>query len=115
MQAYERLIKYAKIYTTSDPKSETTPSTKRQFDLANILVEEMKEIGIQEVRVDENCYVYGIIPATKGYEDKYSIGLIAHMDTAPAAPTASACLTMGSRTGYRRPKTLSGSSIRTTS
>lgn len=86
MQAYERLIKYAKIYTTSDPKSETTPSTKRQFDLANILVEEMKEIGIQEVRVDENCYVYGIIPATKGYEDKYSIGLIAHMDTAPAAP-----------------------------
>lgn len=46
----------------------------------------MKEIGIQDVRVDENCYVYGVIPATKGYEDKYSIGFIAHMDTAPAAP-----------------------------
>lgn len=59
MQAYERLIKYAKIYTTSDPNSETTPSTERQFDLANILVEEMKEICIQDVRVDENCYVYG--------------------------------------------------------
>lgn len=44
MKAYERLIKYAEIYTISDPKSETTPSTKRQFDLANILVEEMKEI-----------------------------------------------------------------------
>lgn len=86
MQAYERLIKYAKIYTTSDPKSETTPSTKRQFDLANVLVEEMKEIGIQDVRLDENCYVYGVIPATKGCEDKPSIGLIAHMDTAPAAP-----------------------------
>ncbi len=86
MQAYERLIKYAKIYTTSDPNSETTPSTERQFDLANILVEEMKEIGIQDVRVDENCYVYGIIPSTKGYEDKPSIGFIAHMDTAPAAP-----------------------------
>lgn len=55
MQAYERLIKYAKVYTTSDPKSETTPSTKRQFDLANILVEEMKEIGIQDVKLDENC------------------------------------------------------------
>ena len=53
MQAYERLIKYAKVYTTSDPKSETTPSTKRQFDLANILVEEMKEIGIQDVKLDE--------------------------------------------------------------
>ena len=44
MQAYERLIKYAKIYTTSKSNSETTPSTERQFDLANILVEEMKEI-----------------------------------------------------------------------
>ena len=86
MKAYERLIKYAKIYTTSDPTSETVPSTKRQFDLAHILVDEMKEIGIQDVRVDENCYVYGVIPATKGYEDKYSIGFIAHMDTAPAAP-----------------------------
>lgn len=85
MKAYERLIKYAKIYTTSDPNSETTPSTKRQFDLANILVEEMKQIGIQDVRLDENCYVYGVIPATKGYEDKPSIGFIAHMDTAPAA------------------------------
>ena len=86
MKAYERLIKYAEIYTTSDPKSETTPSTKRQFDLANILVEEMKEIGIQDVKLDENCYVYGVIPATNGYEDKPSIGFIAHMDTAPAAP-----------------------------
>ena len=86
MKAYERLIKYAKVYTTSDPESETTPSTKRQFDLANILVEEMKEIGIQDVKLDESCYVYGVIPATKGYEDKPSIGFIAHMDTAPAAP-----------------------------
>ena len=50
MQAYER-FKIRKIYTTSDPKSETTPSTQRQFDLANILVEEMKEIGIQDVKV----------------------------------------------------------------
>lgn len=86
MQAYERLIKYAKVYTTSDPNSETTPSTKRQFDLANILVEEMKAIGIQDVKLDESCYVYGVIPATNGYEDKPSIGFIAHMDTAPAAP-----------------------------
>ena len=46
----------------------------------------MKEIGIRNVKLDENCYVYGIIPATKGYEDKHSIGFIAHMDTAPAAP-----------------------------
>lgn len=85
MKAYERLIKYSKIYTTSDPNSETVPSTKRQFNLANILAQEMNEIGIKDVKVDENCYVYGVIPATKGYEDKYSIGFIAHMDTAPAA------------------------------
>ena len=86
MKAYERLIKYAKIYTTSDPASETVPSSKRQFDLANILVEEMKEIGIADARVDDTCYVYGSIPATPGYESKPSIGLIAHVDTAPAAP-----------------------------
>ena len=86
MRAYERLIKYAKIYTTSDPKSQTVPSTERQFDLANILVEEMKEIGIKDIRLDENCYVYGVIPASEGYENKPSIGFIAHMDTAPAAP-----------------------------
>ena len=77
MKAYERLIKYAKIYTTSDPASETVPSSKRQFDLANILVEEMKEIGIADARVDDTCYVYGSIPATPGYESKPSIGLIA--------------------------------------
>ncbi|MFT8350887.1 peptidase T [Clostridium saccharoperbutylacetonicum] len=86
MKAYERLLKYVKVYTTSDENSNTHPTTKRQFDLANLLVEEMKELGIEECRVDEHCYVYGVIPATKGYEDKPSIGLIAHLDSAPAAP-----------------------------
>ncbi len=85
MRAYERLLKYVKVHTMSDESSDTHPTTRRQFDLANILVEEMKEIGLKECRVDEHCYVYGIIPATKGYEDKLSIGLIAHMDTAPSA------------------------------
>jgi tripeptide aminopeptidase len=85
MKAYERLLKYVKVHTKSDEDSSTHPTTKRQFDLANILVEEMKEIGLQECRVDEHCYVYGVIPATKGYENKPSIGLIAHIDTAPAA------------------------------
>lgn len=85
MKAYERLLKYVKVDTTPDATSTTVPSTQRQFDLAKILVEEMKELGIQDCRVDDKCYVYGHIPATKGYEDKLSIGLIAHMDTAPAA------------------------------
>lgn len=85
MKAYERLLKYVRVYTTSDESSETHPTTKRQFDLANMLVEEMKELGLEECRVDEHSYVYGVIPATKGYENKPSIGLIAHLDTAPAA------------------------------
>jgi len=85
MKAYERLLKYVEVYTTSDENSDTHPTTIRQFDLANMLVEEMKELGIQDVKLDDKCYVYGHIPATKGYEDKPSIGLIAHVDTAPAA------------------------------
>ncbi|MDD6794849.1 MAG: peptidase T [Clostridiaceae bacterium] len=85
MKAYERLLNYVKIHTTSDENSETVPSTKRQFDLANVLVKEMKELGLKDVRVDDKCYVYGVLEATKGYEDKPSIGLIAHMDTAPSA------------------------------
>lgn len=83
MKAYERLLNYVKVFTTSDEASETAPSTKRQFDLANQLVQEMKEIGISDVRVDEKCYVYGVIPATEGYENAPKIGFIAHMDTAP--------------------------------
>lgn len=85
MKTYERLLKYASIYTTSDENSKTHPTTSRQFNLAHILVDEMKKIGIDSVKCDENCYVYGYIPATKGYEDKLSIGFIAHVDTASAA------------------------------
>lgn len=83
MRAYERLLNYVKIYTTSDEETGLTPSTSRQFDLANQLACEMKSIGVQNVYVDEKCYVYGEIPATKGYEDVPKIGFIAHMDTAP--------------------------------
>lgn len=83
MKAYERLIKYAKVWTTSDEESTTSPTTKRQFDLAKMLVEEMKEIGIEDAHMDEYGYVYGHIPATPGYEECTPIGFIAHMDTAP--------------------------------
>ncbi len=83
MKAYERLLKYARIWTTSDEESTTSPTTSRQFDLAKQLVEEMKEIGIEDACMDEFGYVYGHIPATPGYEDCTAIGFIAHMDTAP--------------------------------
>ena len=85
MRAYERLLKYARVYTTSDPNSGTHPSAEREFDLAHILVEDMKAIGIEDAFVDEHCYVYGTLPATLGCEDKPALGLIAHMDTAPDA------------------------------
>lgn len=83
MRAYERLLKYITVWTTSDENSETVPSSKIQFDLAKILVEEMKELGIEDVMVDDKCYIYGSIPATEGCEDKPAIALIAHMDTSP--------------------------------
>lgn len=85
MRAYERLIRYAMVYTTSDESSESCPSTARQLDLAFMLVDELKDLGVADARVDENGYVYGSIPATVGCESKPALGLIAHMDTAPDA------------------------------
>lgn len=86
MRAYERFLRYVPVWTTSDEASETVPSAARELDLARMLAEEMKELGITDARVDDKGYVYGYIPATLGYEDKASLGLIAHMDTAPDAP-----------------------------
>ncbi|MCR5727680.1 MAG: peptidase T [Lachnospiraceae bacterium] len=83
MRAYERLLNYVVIHTTSDENSETVPSTKRQFDLANSLVSEMKNLGITDASVDSHAYVTGHIPATPGYENAPKIGFIAHLDTAP--------------------------------
>ncbi|MBU3819438.1 MAG: peptidase T [Candidatus Faecalibacterium intestinavium] len=85
MRAYERLLKYARVYTTSDPLSGEHPSTARQFDLARQLVEELKALGVANAFVDEHCYVYGSLPATPGCEDKPALGFIAHMDTSPDA------------------------------
>ena len=86
MRAYERFLNYVVVNTRSDEESSTYPSSACQFDLAKVLVEEMKEMGISDVRCDEFCYVYGTIPATPGYEDKPALGLIAHMDTSPECP-----------------------------
>ena len=83
MKAYERLLKYVQIHTTSDENSTTVPSTQRQFDLAKELVSEMKALGIEDARVDDKCYVYGSLPATPGMETRPVIAFLAHMDTAP--------------------------------
>ena len=86
MKAYERFLKYVSVWMTSDETSETVPSADRELVLAELLVEEMKELGIEDARVDEKGYVYGSVPATPGCENAPALGLIAHMDTAPDAP-----------------------------
>ncbi|PWJ51589.1 peptidase T [Faecalicatena contorta] len=81
MRAYERLLKYAAIRTPSDENSETIPSSSCQFDLAHLLVQELKDLGVSDAQVNEQCYVYAHIPASPGYEDRTKLGFIAHMDT----------------------------------
>ena len=81
MRAYERFLTYAAIRTPSDENSTTSPSSKCQFELADLLKDEMLTIGIADAHVTEYCYVYGTIPATPGLESKPKIGFIAHMDT----------------------------------
>ena len=83
VKAYERLLQYVTFWTTSDEESATVPSTARQLVLAQALRDEMTALGISAVRLSDTGYVYGIIPATPGYEDRPALGFIAHMDTAP--------------------------------
>jgi len=83
MSAEERLIRYCRVDTQSDPKNDgETPSTEKQFDLAKILEQELKELGLENVELDEHCYVYGWLPANTDVKAK-TVGFIAHMDTAP--------------------------------
>ena len=83
MKAYERLLNYVKVHTTSDESSTSVPTTSRQFELAKLLADELAAIGCEGARYDESCYVYATVPATAGCENAPSIGLIAHMDTSP--------------------------------
>ena len=78
----ERFLKYVSFDTQSDEFSETCPSTEKQKALGAYLVEEMKAMGIQDAYMDEHGYVYGTVP---GDPKLPTIGLIAHMDTAPDA------------------------------
>ena len=78
----ERFIRYVKIDTQSDPKSKTTPSTQKQWDLANLLVEELKAMGMQEISIDENAYIMASLPSNCE-ADIPTIGFISHFDTSP--------------------------------
>lgn len=84
MRAYERLLKYVTVNTESSPETGTTPSTPGQWDLARLLVDELKELGLENPGVNEFCTVTAWLPATPGLERVPALGLLAHMDTAPA-------------------------------
>ena len=86
MRAYERLMRYARFDTPSTGSSDTCPSTPEQLVLAAALAEEMREMGLSDVRQDEHGYVYGRIPANIPDCTAPAIGFIAHMDVANDVP-----------------------------
>jgi len=79
----DRFVTYAKVHTTSSEESDTYPSTARQFDLARILVDELKALGLDDAAVDEHCYVTATLPASEGCANVPVIAFISHMDTYP--------------------------------
>ena len=84
MRAYERLLGYVKVNTASgESGAGTSPSTQRQFDLARLLADELRALGVADAELTGSCYVYGHLEATPGCEGAPCLGLIAHMDTAP--------------------------------
>ncbi|NJB72472.1 tripeptide aminopeptidase [Saonia flava] len=78
----DRFLSYVTIDTQSDSSSKTTPSTKKQWDLANLLVKELKKIGMKEVTIDNNAYIMATLPSNLDKEVP-TIGFISHFDTSP--------------------------------
>ena len=83
MRVEKRLLKYVSYWTTSDEECRQIPSSERQFELGKVLEQELRDLGLEKVTLTDHCYVYGLLPATKGYADKPAVGFISHMDTAP--------------------------------
>ncbi|WP_270848442.1 peptidase T [Candidatus Collinsella stercoripullorum] len=85
----ERFFRYVQVNTeSSDEHADRVPSTPCQFDLANLLADELRELGARDVSVSDHAYVTAHIPASSGAEDAPRLGLIAHLDTTEAAPGA---------------------------
>ena len=84
MTLQERFLRYVKINTTSDENGQGCPSAACEWELARLLADEMRAMGVSNVRLDAHAYVYGEIPAN--CEHAPAIGLIAHMDTVDAVP-----------------------------
>lgn len=78
----KRFVSYVTVDTESDPNSDTTPSTEKQWDLANALVQELQRIGMQDVSIDQNAYIMATLPSNVDHEVP-TIGFISHFDTSP--------------------------------
>lgn len=79
----DRFFRYIKIDTQSDPNNEAAfPSTDKQWNLGNLLAEELKEIGMQDVTIDKHCYIMATLPSNVDYKVP-TIGFISHIDTSP--------------------------------
>jgi tripeptide aminopeptidase len=78
----DRFIKYVTIDTESDPNNPAFPSTEKQWNLAHVLVEDLKKIGMQDINLDENCYIMATLPSNVAHKVP-TIGFISHMDTSP--------------------------------
>ena len=86
-EVLDRFLRYVQVYTTSDETSASCPSTPQQWDLARMLKEELEELGLSQVELDENGYVYAVLPGGAGSSDSVPpLGLLAHMDTSPDQP-----------------------------
>ena len=83
MELKERFLKYVAVDPQSSEESETFPSTAKQFDLLNMLADEMRTLGLTDVTTDKYGYTMGTIPASEGCENAPVIGFIAHVDTSP--------------------------------
>ena len=78
----DRFVSYVTVDTESDPTSESTPSTAKQWDLANALVDELKHIGLEDVTIDQNAYIMATLPSNVSHQVP-TIGFISHFDTTP--------------------------------
>lgn len=78
-----RFLRYVKIDTQSDPFSDSYPSTSKQFDLAKVLKEELLDLGVEQVELDEFCYVYATIKSNSKKMNIPKIMFCSHIDTAP--------------------------------
>lgn len=80
----DRFLRYISIATDSNPNCEETPSSKEQWNLAKVIVKDLEELGLEDITLDDKCYLMATLPANTDKENVPAIGFISHMDTAPS-------------------------------